>query len=260
MSYRLYRASLAFICTVTVTLMSHAQDASSPESKGAGAVASVNGERISKGMLDFLGGKREQGLLSASPVQQEQLLNDLITTELLYQAALNAKTQEKPQNRIELALAHKTLLSQLYVMDFLANLDITEKMLRETYDSIQSPAMVHMKTWEFDSRGDAEKFLMKVADSNNAPELVGESQPWQALEYLPFANDPQAKSMNAGDWIREPVASGSIWQVWRCVERSEMTKPPFDDAREGIRQELAQEKLRAHIAELTDQALIVMNP
>lgn len=261
LKHLIYTSSYAVVgCFLMCSASSlHADDDKSHRPTSSVTLASVNGEKISTAMLEFLGGKREQGLLSADPVQRDQLLNDLVTTELLYQKAIESETQNKPVHRIELELAHKTLLTQLYVMDYLANLSISEKDLREMYEAIQAPVMVRMATWSFDNREAADRFLAHVLEGG-IPENDGAEQPWQALEYLPFANDSNAQALDSEEWLKVPVAFGAKWQVWKCLERSEMTKPRFENAREGIRQELGQEKLQAHIAALKERATIVMNP
>lgn len=144
-------------------------------------------------------------------------------------------------------------------MDYLASLNISENDLREAYNAVQAPIMVRMATWNFDSRESADRFLAHVLEGG-IPEKDGAEQPWQALEYLPFANDSNAQTLDSGEWLKVPVAFGAEWQVWQCLERSEMTKPPFEHAREGIRQELGQAKLKAHITALKERATIVVNP
>lgn len=221
--------------------------------------ATVNGTSISEETLSFLGSTREQGPLSDMPSSRDVLLSDLLTTELLYQAALETKTHEQPMVRIELELAQKTLMSQLYAMNYIAQLDINDETLRAVYDAIDTPVMLQMEHWEFESEAAAHTFLSKIKNGK-PPETEGKFEPWQTLERFDFAHLPEAKKLANGDWLMTPLQSSKGWQVWRCVERAEMQKPSFEEAREGLRQELGQQQLQAHIDQLRQDANIVIAP
>ncbi len=218
--------------------------------------AHVNGEAISLGMLTLLSDSRTQGPLSGLQQDEHALLEDLITTELLSQAARSAGVDEVPRNKLELELAQKTLLSQLYVMDYMARLNISEEQLREAYDAIPARVMVQMQRWNFADAASAKAFLRSAMSGNLAKELAGQTEPWQALDAFAFGNTQQARDIKAGQWLPEPVEEAGTWTVWRCLERSEIAKPVFEVAREGLLQEISQQQLQQHIAQLREQATI----
>ena len=243
---------------VCATMLSFGATASD-KSDTADIAATVNGTAISEQTLEFLGSTREQGPLADMPSSRDVLLSDLLTTELLYQAALETKTHENPVVRIELELAQKTLMSQFYAMNYIAQLDIDDQTLRAVYDAIDTPVMLQMEYWEFENEAAAQAFLAKIG-SGKEPATTGTFEPWQALERFGFAHLPEANTLANGDWLMAPIQSSKSWQVWRCVERAEMQKPSFEEAREGLRQELGQQQLQAHIDQLRQNADIVIAP
>ena len=233
------------------------------ETKGieSNVVASVNGTAITSDMVNFLSASREQGPLSGLERDRKELLESLITTELLFDQAKQAKLEDNPLVSLELELAKKTLLSQLYVMRFMDQLVIDEAVLRAEYDSQSTQAMVQMEFWRFDTKAEAQTFLDELERSPNKrnPEKAnqnGEIQAWQLFSDYSFSSLPEAESLSSGQWLLVPVKSDSGWQVWRCLEKSLIPMPSFEASREGLRQEIASQRLQQHIASLRSQAQI----
>lgn len=248
-----------FVLACIVVLFSSLDKSALAEDENAAVdyVARVNGEPVSQGMFEFLVDARSQGPLSGLEQNRAQVLEDLLTTELLFQSALKANTHRKKRNQYELELAHKTLLSQLYVMEFMSDLLISEDVLKEAYDQISEPVMLQMQRWDFSSQLEAEAFLEQYGNTGQEPLLEGQLEPWQDQSSWEVTLKTSLMGVEAGAWLAHVIASGEDgWQVWRCVDRSEITKPSFDEAREGLRQEFAQQRLAAHIAELKQFATI----
>lgn len=254
MSLKIKTGIWALLCMANAFVM--AQEATTEKQN----VVSVNGQNISASMLSLLEKSREQGPLSGFSSSRKELVNDLLTTELLYQQAIDEKLHELPVNRVELELARKTLLSQIYVRDFVSKLDISEDQMRSAYRETSGQAMVQMEYWNFESKAEAEAFLQRVKVQKARPEIEAEFEPWQMLSEFSFGNMKHARDLAAGDWLNIPVETVNGWQVWRCVERSEIPKPSYEDAREGLRQEIGQKMLQKHIAELKGSAAIVFAP
>lgn len=215
--------------------------------------AKVNEHAIPAAMLDLLANSRERGPFAGVVQQRAQLLEDLINTEVLYQAAKQAGIDQQEAVSLELELAHKTLLSQFYVMHYMDSLAIKEADLRALYDQTPDRIMVQMARWDFSDQTSAESFL-NAARSGNAQVTDGEIEPWQTADNYSFA--AQLDTLKQGDWLPQVSNNGQNWQVWRMMDRSKIAKPPFEQSREGLRQELAQQQLQGHIATLKEQASI----
>lgn len=219
-------------------------------------LARVNGQAITADTLAVLQDSRQQGPLSDLEQNQHELLDSLITTELLFSAAKQAKLDTNKYIALELELAHKTLLSQFYVMQYMDQLNFDEAILKAAYDAQAPEKMARMAYWSFDSKAAAETFLAKAQNDTTGTLDAGEELPWQTLENYPFAHLPETATLANGQWLSVPIQDELGWMVWRCLETSTIPKPTFEDAREGIRQELATQRLQAHIESLRADATI----
>ncbi|MDX1452738.1 MAG: hypothetical protein R3183_09290 [Oleiphilaceae bacterium] len=226
----------------------------------AGDVVQVNGTPISDELVALLGESRAQGPLSGMGQDTSLLVEDLITTELLAQAAKAQGVDKVARHRMELELAHKTLLSQFYVMDFIDRLNISEQELRAAYDAVPEQIMVQMAYWEFESAEAARAFLsaqqQAAADVNTNDQNAENIEPWQSIDAFAFSALARTQNIQSGEWLREVIEQNGRWLVWRCMDRSTIAKPAFEVAKEGIRQELSQQRLQSHIAALKEQASI----
>ncbi len=216
-------------------------------------LAEVNGFPIYKETLSILAGSRENGPLAEMGANTDQLLDDLITTELLFQEAQNSELHKQKKIALELELAHKTLLAQLYVMHFIDSIALDENTLKTTYEQQEPKLMLRMVFWTFDNKANADAFLAK-ADLNTISS--GEELPWQELANLPFSGSTDAKQLQTGQWLASPIEFESQWLVWHCLESSNIPKPPYEEYREAIKQELASEQLQQHIADLQQKAKV----
>ncbi len=219
-------------------------------------LARLNGQAISKEMLTVLSTSRQQGPLSDLEQNQDELLDNLITTELLFTQAKKLKLDSNKAIAMELELAYKTLLSQFYVKQYMDQLVFDEATLKAAYAAQAPQAMVRMAYWAFDTESEARLFLDAMKTRQGAVFTPGEELPWQALENYPFAQLPEAKTLAEGQWLSIATRDEIGWLVWRCLERSAIPKPPFEDAKESLKQELASLRLQEHIADLRAKASI----
>lgn len=250
------RFLIPLLSMLSIYLGTYAGSVSAAEASREGVLVSVDGKNITADMLSVLQGSRQHGPLADLEQNQNELLDSLITTELLFNAAKQARLEQQKDIALELELAHKTLLSQFYVKQYMDQQVFDESTLKAAYD-IQKPAlMARMIYWSFDNKANAETFLSKAMNGQVPPASMGEELPWQTLENYPFAHLPEAATLKDGQWISVPVQDELGWMVWRCLESSTIPKPSFEDAREGIRQELATQRLHSHIEQLRAQAHI----
>jgi len=219
-------------------------------------LAHVNGQAITTDMMTVLSGSRQQGPFSGLEQNHNELLDSLITTELLFNEAKKIKLDANKQISMELALAHKTLLSQFYVKRYMDQLEFDEAALKAAYDAQTPHVMVRMAYKAFDNKRAAEAFLLQAKTGQAGAVADSEELPWQALENYPFGQFPEAHSLTGGAWLSVPTEDETGWLVWHCLERSAIPKPPYEDSLEGIKQELAAMHLQKHIENLRAHAQI----
>ncbi len=259
--HRLTQALLLLPISLVLSLNAYATSVSATSDRANDTPAArVNGSTISKDMLLMLSDSRSQGPLSALQQDQQQVLNDLITTELLSQEAIKHGTDAVPHHALELELARKTLLSQLYVKDFLDQLVISESEIKASYDAMKDQTMVQLGFWRFTDKTSAQSFLdVQTTDSSETPPST-QIEPWQSLDSTSLKDHLTTQSVTQGMWLPAVIQEGESWQVWRFLKVSAIKRPKFEDVKEVIEQELKQARLHDHIEALRASATIVMSP
>ncbi len=225
-------------------------------------VALVNGQVITQQTLDLLGYSRERLVGEGAPPQTPQLVKDLITTELLFQQAKKQHLEQDPLVATELALAEKTLLSQLYIMRFMESLNISEEELQAEYVKQKDQTMFQVKRFVFQNQQDAQRYFDAQASAKtlNAdrpqPEglLVEEVEPWTSSEAMPPMLAAQLANLEKNQFLDMSIQDGEHWLLIQLVDKSVIEKPPFEEAREYLHSDLAQQRVAEHIDALARSA------
>lgn len=234
-------------------------------------VATVNGEAISAQMLELLGYSRRHLAPEADFPQSDgdahnadELVKDLVITELLYQAARKHNIDREARVQTELELSTKTLLSQLYVMRFIDQLHFSEETLRQAYEKQRPQTAYQLRRYFFASQQAAQDFLdQSTADRENAVSTAGnaadaalhqESSAWVDGISLPSKLRGFVEGSQVGDYAATLSQEGGQWIVTQLGEKSERPKLPFTEARENIKSDLAHQRVAEHIKELARQS------
>ncbi|MCM5681183.1 peptidylprolyl isomerase [Schlegelella sp. S2-27] len=236
-------------------------------------VASVNGVAIDARVLDALVRAR-QGLsnpfdetaLQAEPasVDTQAALQDLVLAEVLAQAAIERGLDRKPDVAAELALQRKTLLGQQLVRELLGDIDVSAGELERRYRDLPVEQ-------EYDVRH------VLVADEATAQSLIAQLDQGARIETLARRHtiDPQSRDGRLG-WLMpnqlerpfaealeklapgqhtaRPVHTSYGWHVARLQARRALQKPPFEEVRAALREQVLQERLQTRLQALRADA------
>ncbi len=226
-----------------------------------GAVATVNGQPISRAMLDELG--RSRAANGAPPEMQDRrrMLDDLVDMEVLAQRAKASGVAAKPQTRAEAELAHKTLLGQRLFQQLEADMQIDEAAVLERY-----------RTLPLDVQIDASHILVK--DEKLARDLIAQLERGASFAALarkhtidtetaarggalgglsiseltpPFAAAAQA--LRPGQYTRTPVQTEFGWHVIRLTSMQTQPRPAYESVKAELRKQIAGERLQAQLAQ-----------
>jgi hypothetical protein len=231
--------------------------------------ATVNGAPLSMNLYRFLVGSRAQGNTEMqsytegfdAEIQRQQAADDLIMTEVLSQQATRMGMHESEQVKVEMAMAEKTLLAQLYVKKLMDSIEIEESEIRRYYDQQREQAMYRFMIWQTSEQDRARDILRAVKagkDSGVSEQDVIET-PWlRDTDIAPEVNNI-VQSLRLNEFAEKPISQDGLWKVVQVIDKQVMTKEPYEEAREIIRAELVSQKLDEKLEDLAAEASIVFN-
>lgn len=231
--------------------------------------ATVNGTTLGTNLYHFLLGTRaaEHSERLAyddgfdAEMNRQQTAKDLVMTEVLAQQATRLGMHESERVKVEMAMAEKTLLAQLYVKQLMDTIAIDETEIRRHYDQQREQAMYRFMIWRTAHQAHAVE-LLNALKAGNDPGASGEDvieTPWlRDTDIAPEVND-LVRQLGVDEFASEPVFQDGYWKVVQVIDRQVMAKQSYEEARDIIRAELVSLKLDEKLAELADNAAIVFN-
>lgn len=244
---------------------SHASSSDIPADQIA---ATVNGTVISKNNLKLF-----KELKGNPQVEESQILDELIATELLREEAIKLGINSKEDVRFQTRLQESELLARLLMREKFGSISFTEDELMAAYEK----QMSNSDSKEFKAR----HILLKTEDEakaviealRNGADFIelakerstGPSGPnggdlgwFQASRMVPpFAE--AVKLMNKGDISVTPVQTNFGFHVIKLDDVREMEQPSFESMRENINQSLIRDAINKYIAEVQAAATISKN-
>jgi peptidyl-prolyl cis-trans isomerase C len=241
-------------------------------SGGDPVIARVNGQAVHRSDLDVQ-------LRNAPPQLQQQpfdkiypaLLNSMVNTELLDQAARKAKIDQNPQVKQELAAAQTQIYVNAYVAS-IARSQITEAKLRQAYDQYAKDAPkteeVHARHILVGSEQEAKDIIDQLKKGADFATLAQEKTTdpsgksnggdlgyFTKQDMVPeFAN--AAFAMKPGDVSQTPVKTQFGWHVIKVEDKRPGKAGTYEQVAPQIAQQMTQQIVAARLQELRGQAKI----
>lgn len=238
---------------------------------GPRTLVTINGQSISD--IQVLAFNALQG---NKPVNTQQaqiaLLNQLVNTTLMAQAAEKEKLDDLPQVKAAIEMARLQVLAEAQVNSLLSKNPISDEEVKATYDKRYSGDNLlefkvrHILVQEED---EAKKVIDALKKGEDFPKLAKEHSldtskdaggelGWVGRNQVvkPFG-DAMVK-LEKGKYSSAPVKSQFGWHVIMVDDTRKQTPPPFDQVKQQLLTQLQQQKLAASIRELRNQAKIVV--
>ncbi|WP_404365494.1 peptidylprolyl isomerase [Marinobacter sp.] len=258
------------LLAATSTLQAEQKPFESREKTGEQEVfVTVNGTPLAMNLYQFLLGSRQQDSTERqsfdnsfdAELHRQQAAKDLVMTELLAQQATQLGMQESELVKVEMAMAEKTLLAQLYVRKLMDSIDIGEAEIRQYYDQQNEQAMYRFMIWRTSDEDHAVEILntLKAGKGADISDQDIIETPWlRDADIAPEVNDI-VRQMGVNDFAEKPVFQDGFWKVIQVIDRQTMARQSYEEEREMIRAELASVKLDEKLEELAEGASIVFN-
>jgi len=247
-------------------------DVNPPTVKKEDAIASVNGQYISKKTLEDLEKDLAQRSHGQAPnFPKEKLVDELVQREILVQDAVQKKLDHSPEVIAQLEAARKAILTQASLQAFLKANPITDADLKKEYDSKVGGANgteykashILVKTEdeakkliaELDKGGKFDKLANKhsldAKESQNGGDL-GWFNPSQMVQ--PFSE--AVAKLEKGKYSKEPVKTQFGYHIIKLEDTRKQAAPPLEAVKEQLTPMLQREKITKMVEDLRKQAKV----
>ena len=224
--------------------------------------ATVNGTVISKDLID------QFKLIKNTPdAPADQILEELIATELLYQAALDSGILEDATVQAQLKFQRSDLLVRAFMRNKFGAISFTDEQLIAAYDEQFGGLSLEYKGRHIllKSKDEAEAVIAALRHGSDFIELAktrstGPSGPnggdlgWFQTSSMVPAFAEAVKLMNKGDISTTPVQTNFGWHVIRIDDTRELDKPSFEEMRGQVQQQLIRAAINDYIASMRSSA------
>lgn len=257
------------------------QDAAAPAASTAAptspALATVNGAPISRAEFDsFL-----RSLLQGKPVppnltaeQKSQVLDQLITMQLLSAQALKDGADKDPEVTATLDVARMHILADGESQHYLKTQEPSDAELKAEYDSDVSQmdkTEYHARHILVATKEKADALIKKIkggakfedvakAESTDNSKTNGGDLGWFTTNHMVKPFGDAVKNLKKGDMTQEPVQTQYGWHIIKLEDTRDVTPPPFDQVKAQVQKNLVQKKLLAYIDDLKKNAKIEKMP
>ena len=242
-----------------------------PKPAGDPVVARVNGEEIRRSSVD--------AAVEALPAQYRALPPDqlypvmvkqLIDQKLMSQAARKANLHNDPEVKTRVSQMEDRVLQQVLV-NRAVNAEVTEAKVRARYDQVakDTPAREEVRArhilvetqdqakaviGELGKGADFADVARKRSKGPNA--AAGGDLGYFSREDMPKEFGDAAFALKPGEVTKEPIKSPIGWHVIKVEDKRKAGPPSYEDSKEEISQQLAQEAAQKFVASLRDGATI----
>lgn len=241
-----------------------------PSAFGADTViATVNGTQIHRSDLDRL--VQSQGQLQSAPIEAiyDQLLDHLISTEVILTEARKERLQNDPAVKAQIKDLEEQLMRRAYLTKRVAT-QITDAKLKAHYDEIikEMPPKeeIHARHILVATEDEAKAIIAEIKKGGNFAEIAakkstdGSKDKGGDLGFVPrdalvesFAD--AASKLKPGEMTNVPVKTPFGWHVIK-LEGKRVGHPSFDEVKEEVRMDLADSIVQKVVADLRAKASI----
>ncbi len=232
-------------------------------------VVTVNGKPISQ---SFFVAYSEAMSRQGRPSPDTQTMEQLIIQELLVQAALEAKLDEREDIATALELQRRNLLAGRALQEHLAANEPDAEGLRQLYDDyLESHALKEYKARHIllANEADAQAVVTALDEGADFAELAkekstGPSGPqggdlgWFSPDNMvpPFAEAVQ--SMSKGSYSETPVQTQFGWHVILLEDERELEAESYESMEGKLKEQARRQVLNAYVTELRQGAEVVI--
>jgi peptidyl-prolyl cis-trans isomerase C len=270
----------AALLAATVAFGAHAQDKAAPKKADAKAAAPaaaaqprlvVNGVTIPQSRVDLLNRELSANGQPDSPDRQRAIKEELISREVLVQAAQKRGLDKTPDTLAQLDAARQAVLVRALIEAEIRANPVSDADLQKTYDEFKRSMgekefkVRHILVEKEDEAkaiiadlgkgGDFAKIAKDKSKDPGSKDNGGDLDWGPAARYVkPFADALMA--MKKGQTSTAPVKTDFGFHVLRLDDVRPIQVPPFDEMKEQFRQRGQQQQVQKMMMDLRAKAKV----
>lgn len=233
-------------------------------------VAMVNGKPISEATFDMYV-KMRNAQHPNQHVSRDQIIQELVNSELIYQDAIKHGLQKDPDVELQIKLQRKNVLINAALRRELDQHPLSDAELKKEYDARVAHANVeeykarHILTkTEAEAKGVIKKLnkgakfadlAKKYSTDEGSAKNGGELGWFTARQMVPAFSDAVAK-LKKGTYTKAPVKSQFGWHVIELENKRRMKPPAFEDVKGQIANILRNKQLKEYVDALRKTAKV----
>ena len=235
----------------------------------ADVVARVNGEPVSRAMLDFYRVQKQRQLGGRQP-DPDKLLEEVIDLELMIQDARRQGLDDMPELEQQVELYRQNLMVNLAAREYLEQNPVTEDDIQAAYEELaaqQAGTEYRARHILVDSREAAEAVIARLDDGADFAELAktestgptgarGGDLGWFSPDRMVSEFSEAVQAMDKGEYSSSPVQTQFGWHVIKLEDTREGQPPALEEVREQLTSRLRNQRLNDYMAELRKDAKI----
>jgi len=273
MNIKLKTFAAALAMSALLPVLTQAEEKAAPaaaESPASHTIVTINGDAVS--YLEVLAFNALQGNQNKLDSQQAQvqLLNQLVNTTLLAQAAKKDGIDKLPQVEASLKMAKVQVLAEAKVNDYFAKHPVSDEEIKAAYDkkftkeALQEYKVSHILVKEEQEAKDiiaslekGEDFhkLAKVHSLDSSKDAGGELG-WVGRNQVVKPFGDAMSNLQKGQYSKTPVKTQFGWHVILVEDVRAQEPPPLDQVKEQFRAQLQQQQLAKLVSEMRNQAKV----
>jgi peptidyl-prolyl cis-trans isomerase C len=236
------------------------------------AVAIVNGTTISRAEFDIyvkglLQGKQQE----LTPEQKNQVLDELISMQLLSAQAEKEELNKNPDTAAQLEVLRIRVLADAASQKYLKDQEPTDAQLHAEYETAiasMDKTEYHARHILVSSKDQADQNIKKLKGGAKFEDLAkaqsldtgskanGGDLGWFTTSHMVKPFGDAVKGLKKGEITPQPVQTQYGWHVIQLEDTREAAPPPFDQVKAQLVNAVIRKKLQAYVDDLKKNAKI----
>lgn len=253
------------------TLITLAVLSLAPSAFAADAVATVNGKQIKQSIYDVISKDITANGQKIDDNTKSAIINELISSELIYQEAQKQGLDKQPDFVVREELARRKLLTSAYLQDYVKKNPVSDADTKAAYEQYKkaygdkeySARHILVKTEaeakdiiaQLNKGGDFAKIAKEKSIDPGSKDKGGDLGWFSPASMVkPFSD--VAVNLQKGATSANPVQTQFGWHVIRLVDIRPAQPLPYEKLKDGIQKNLQQRNLEKMMADLRSKAKI----
>lgn len=230
----------------------------------------VNGKKVNPDYIDFILEKRRNSGLVVNAAIKNQIIEDLIKKEIIYQAATKAGLNKQKQAKIAIEMASQEALNAVLIGDLLSKSPITESVVRAEYEEYlkRGSGGEELKFQQIfiPNERDANQAQARLTKGEKIEDLISSNSikgirknsirdEWILSSQIKKPALDSLQKLKKGEYSK-PINMQDGWLILRLDDRRPFSARPYAESSPLIKKNLESKIIADHVRKMTMAAKI----